>query len=68
MSFISLESTGIHSPSDIMADSVGTRQMLLTLNSKLDHIINLLTGDGHKPVSELVNTKAVVKDACPENE
>ena len=35
MSFINLEFTGIQSP-DIMADSVDTKQMLLTLNSKLD--------------------------------
>jgi len=35
MSFINLEFMGIQSP-DIMADSVDTKQMLLTLNSKLD--------------------------------
>ena len=34
MSFIDLEFMGIQSP-DIMADSVDTKQMLLTLNSKL---------------------------------
>jgi hypothetical protein len=35
MSFINLEFMGIQSP-DIMADSVDTKQMLLTLNTKLD--------------------------------
>jgi len=35
MSFIHLEFMGIQSP-DIMADSIDTKQMLLTLNSKLD--------------------------------
>jgi len=34
-SFIDLEFMGIQSP-DIMADSVDAKQMLLTLNSKLD--------------------------------
>jgi hypothetical protein len=58
---------GIQSP-DIMADSVDAKQMLLTLNSKLDYIIHLLTGDGHRPVSELINTKGVIKYSCPENE
>jgi hypothetical protein len=55
---------GIQSP-DIMADSVDAKQMLLTLDSKLDYIIHLLTGDGHKPVSELINTKEVIKYTCP---
>jgi hypothetical protein len=50
-----------------MADSVDTKQMLFTLNSKVDYIIHLLTGDGHKPVSELTNTKEAIKYACPEN-
>ncbi len=40
MSFISLEFMGIQSP-DIMADSVDAKQMLLTLNNKLDWL------DGH---------------------
>jgi hypothetical protein len=35
MSFIELEFMGIQFP-DIMADSVDAKQMLLTLNSKLD--------------------------------
>jgi hypothetical protein len=35
MSFIDLEFMGIQSP-DIMADSIDPKQMLLTLNSKLD--------------------------------
>jgi hypothetical protein len=35
MSFIDLEFMGIPLP-DIMADSVDAKQMLLTLNSKLD--------------------------------
>jgi len=52
---------GIQSP-DIMADSVDAKQMLLTLNSKLDYIIHLLTGNGHKPVSELANTEELVRD------
>jgi len=58
---------GVQSP-DIMADSVDAKQMLFTLSSKRDYIIHLLTGDGHKPVSELINTKVVIKYACPENE
>jgi len=35
MSFIDLEFMEIQSP-DIMADSIDTKQMLLTLNSKFD--------------------------------
>ena len=35
MSFIDLEFMGIQLP-DIMADSVDAKQMLVTLNSKLD--------------------------------
>jgi hypothetical protein len=31
------------------------------LASKLDYVIHLLTGDGHKPVGELVNTEELVK-------
>jgi len=41
MSFIDLEFMGIQSP-DIMADSVDAKQMLLTLNSKLDWINSLI--------------------------
>jgi len=41
MSFIDLEFVGIQSP-DIMADSIDTKQMLLTLNSKLDWINGLI--------------------------
>jgi hypothetical protein len=58
---------GIQSP-DIMADSTDTKQMLLAVNSKLHYIIHLLTGDGHKPLNELINTKEVIKYSCPENE
>ena len=67
MSFINLGCMRIQPPG-IMADSSDTKQMLFTLNSKLDYIIHLLTGDGLKPVSELVNTKEVIKCSCPENE
>jgi len=35
MSFIDLEFMGIQSP-DIMTDSVDTKQMLLTISSKID--------------------------------
>ena len=44
MSFINLEFMGIQIPafpSDIMADSANTKQMLLTLNSKLDWLNSL---------------------------
>jgi hypothetical protein len=41
MSFIDLEFMGIQSP-DIMADSVDTKQILLTLNSKLDWLNSLI--------------------------
>ena len=44
MSFIDLEFMGIQSPAlllDIMADSVDTKQMLLTINSKLDWLNSL---------------------------
>jgi hypothetical protein len=37
MSFIDLEFIGIQSP-DIMADSANTKQILLTLNSKLSRL------------------------------
>jgi len=40
MSFINLEFMGIQSP-DIMADSVDTKQIPLTLNSKLDWLNSL---------------------------
>jgi len=40
MSFIDLEFMGIQSP-DIMADSIDTKQMLVTLNSKLDWLNGL---------------------------
>jgi len=40
MSFIDLEFMGIQSP-DIMADSIDAKQMLLTLNSKLDWLNSL---------------------------
>jgi len=40
MSFISLEFVGIQSP-DIMADSIDAKQMLVTLNSKLDWLKSL---------------------------
>jgi len=40
MTFIDLEFMGIQSP-DIMADSVDAKQMLLTLNSKLDWLNSL---------------------------
>lgn len=36
--------------------------MFLILNSKLDYVIHLLTGNGHKPVSELVNMEELVRD------
>jgi len=35
MSFINLEFMGIQSP-DIMADSIDAKQMLVTLNGKID--------------------------------
>jgi len=41
MSFIDLEFMGIQSP-DIMADSIDTKQMLLTLNSKLGWLNGLV--------------------------
>ena len=41
MSFISLEFMGIQSP-NIMADSVDAKQMLLTLDSKLDWLNGLI--------------------------
>ena len=41
MSFIDLEFMGIQSP-DIMADSADTKQMLLTLNSKLGWLNGLI--------------------------
>ena len=41
MSFIDLEFMGVQSP-NIMADSVDTKQMLLTLNSKLDWLNGLI--------------------------
>jgi hypothetical protein len=41
MSFIYLEFMGIQFP-DIMADSIGAKQMLLTLNSKLDWLNGLV--------------------------
>ena len=41
MSFIDLEFMGIQSPPNIMADSIDAKQMLVTLNSKLDWL-NLL--------------------------
>ena len=41
MSFIDLEFMGIQSP-DIMADSIDAKQMLLTLNSKLDWLNSLI--------------------------
>ncbi len=41
MSFIDLEFMGIQSP-DIMADSADAKQMLLTLNSKLDWLNGLI--------------------------
>jgi len=40
MSFIDLEFMGIQSP-DIMADSIDAKQMLLTLNSKLNWLNGL---------------------------
>jgi len=40
MSFIDLEFMGIQCP-DIMADSTDAKQMLLTLNSKLDWLNSL---------------------------
>jgi hypothetical protein len=40
MSFIDLEFMGIQSP-DIMADSIDAKQMLLTLDSKLDWLNGL---------------------------
>ena len=57
---------GIQFP-DIMADSIDAKQMLVILNSKLDYIIYLLTGDGHEPISELIGTKVVIKYSSPEN-
>ncbi len=41
MSFINLELMGIQSP-DIMADSIDAKQMLVTLNSKLDWLNGLI--------------------------
>ena len=49
-------------PEDMIADSAETKQMFLILNSKLDYIIHLLTGNGHKSVSELANTEELVRD------
>jgi len=43
MSFISLEFMGIQSP-DIMADSIDAKQMLVTLNSKLDWLNGRIFG------------------------
>jgi len=40
MSFIDLEFMGIQSP-DIMADSIGAKQMLLILNSKFNGLNGL---------------------------
>ncbi len=45
-----------------MADFVDTKQILLTLNSKLDYIIHLLTGNRHKPAGGLANTEELVRD------
>jgi len=39
-------------PDNIIADSAQTKQMLLILNGKLDYIIHLISGNGHKPVSQ----------------
>jgi len=41
MSFINLEFMGIQSP-DIMADFIDTKQMLVTLSSKLDWLNGLI--------------------------
>ena len=46
------------------ADSAETKQMFLTLNSKLDYVINLLTGNRHKPVCELAKLKNWSETNC----
>jgi hypothetical protein len=48
MSFISLEFVGIQSP-DIMADSIDAKQMLVTLNSKLDWLNGLMFASVYSP-------------------
>ena len=48
MSFINLEFMGIESP-DIMADSLDTKQMLLTLSSKLDWRNSLIFASVYSP-------------------
>ncbi len=40
-----------------MTYSTDVKQILLSVDSKLDYIIHLLTGNGHKPADELANTE-----------
>jgi len=44
-----------------MTYSTDVKQILLNVDGKLDYIIHLLTGNGHKPVGELINTEDVTK-------
>jgi len=39
-----------------MTYSSDVKQILLKVDGKIDYVIHLPTGNGHKPVSELINT------------
>jgi hypothetical protein len=49
---------------DIMAHSVDANQIVFALNSKLDYVIHLLTGNGHKPASELAKLRNWSETNC----
>ena len=64
MSFISLESVAVQSL-DIMADSIDAKQMLLTLNSRLDWL-NSLIFCAIQPLHSLTNVEMLSKGSLRE--
>jgi hypothetical protein len=41
---------------DIMTYSTDVKQILLSVDGKLDYIIHLITGNGHKSINEIIST------------